>query len=98
METTSQSTNREDRDEEWNEYAPFETATYIIAHGRETGDNGERKVIVESAEPFVGQRVVDMVGIAVQSAEPRVRRQEVRKTCLHSFFYRRVSRGDVVVK
>lgn len=63
-------------------------------HKRGTEGRGERKVVVGSAEPLYGHRVEGMVERARESAEPRESRQGEKKTYLHGFYYRRVSRNS----
>lgn len=51
-------------------YARTGTATSIIVHRGGTGEKGKGKVTMGFMESFSKQRVKDMVGNAVENAEP----------------------------
>lgn len=64
---------------------------------RERGGSGEGKVVVDSAEPFRGQRAEDIVERASKNAETHESPQEGEKAGVHGFYYRRVLHGNKVV-
>lgn len=97
VKATIRSTYREETSESWNEFARTATATNIIVHRRGTGESGERKVVLGSAESNLEQDVDDMVGSATNNAEPRKCGQRGRNTCLGEFYYRRGFRGNEAV-
>lgn len=94
---TSQSTYREDMDEEWSEYARTRIATYVTVHRGMTGDSEEGKAIVGLVEPFFGKRVEDMVESTRENAKLRECRQEGINTHPNGFYYKRVVRVNALV-
>lgn len=66
IESTSWSTNKEDTNENWSEYAKTRVVTYTNVHERETGGSEEETMFMGSAEPNHAQRVNNMVGSAIE--------------------------------
>lgn len=54
VEVTTRSTNKKNMDKKWKKYARAGSTTYITVHREKTGGRGNGKVIVGSAEPFLG--------------------------------------------